>query len=155
MKKLLLFLLLLPLGFLGSCSDDDDKIPDCDISVVFENVAVVDGTMYVTQDTNFGVQSMSAEGTNGKKTAIANVTFGIDYRPIGIVNIDPFNGVFNTSSLLPGNHVLTIAFDILQVGKSVFESSVSYKFTVVASAEDIPDGATLGTYTDTFNISSK
>ena len=156
MKKLLLLLFLLPLGFLGSCSDDDDNVPDCDITVVFDNVAEVDGQLYVTQDTDFGVQSITATSTNGKKAIVANVVYAIDYLPLGGTIVEPYTATFDTQNLAVGTgHVLGIGFQILQVDKSIFNSRLSYKFNVVPTVEDIPGGAELGTYTDTFHIAPK
>ncbi len=48
MKKLLYLLLLLPLGFFASCSDDKD-LPSVDITVNIENAVDANGKIYIVE----------------------------------------------------------------------------------------------------------
>ncbi|MDE6027987.1 MAG: hypothetical protein K2G23_07945, partial [Muribaculaceae bacterium] len=62
MKKLFAILgILLSIGLFTSCSSSEDApkpVTDCTITVTFDNVAVVNGTIYTTQDYSLEVESI-------------------------------------------------------------------------------------------------
>ena len=104
MKKLLYLLLLLPLAFMASCSDDDDT-PNVEITVTFENAAMgSDNVMYAVQEKDypFKVQSITVKPLSGKAAGLSMVGYSLDYEPLGVAAVEPF-GV-NLGSLPLGNH---------------------------------------------------
>ena len=155
MKKLLYLLLLLPLAFMASCSDDDDT-PNVQITVTFENAAMgSDNVMYAVQEKDypFKVQSITVKPLSGKAAGLSMVGYSLDYEPLGVAAVEPF-GV-NLGSLPLGNHLLMMNFSILQVDKSIFQSQLQFYFKVVEKASDIPGQPELGTVTSSFSLEPK
>lgn len=154
MKKLLYLLLLLPLGFLASCSDDDD-LPSVKVDVTFDNVVDHDGHLYIVAGEPLTVSSITTEGLGGKEAAISGVNYVLDHIGMGYTMTVPFGGTINAAYLPVGNHLFTLSFNVLQIDKSIAYAQLSNIVTVVASAEDLPDGATPGPVTLSYTLNPK
>ena len=154
MKKLLYLLLLLPLGFLASCSDDDD-LPAVEVTVNIDNAVDSNGHLYIVSGEPLTVQSINVESLNGKATGISGVNYVLDHVGLGYNIVSPFGAQINPAYLPVGNHLFTLSFDVLQVDKSIAYAQLSTIVTVVESAEDLPDGATPGTVTLHYNLNPK
>lgn len=141
MKKLLYLLLLLPLGFLVSCSDEDD-MPSVDITVTIDNAVDANGKIYIVSGEPLTVAGITAEGMGGKAAAISGVNYVLDHVGMGYTIVSPFGGSINAAYLPVGNHLFTLAFDVLQVDKSIAYAQLSTIVTVVEKESDLPDGAT-------------
>ncbi len=156
MKKLFLLLgILLSIGLFTSCSSDADApkaVTDCNITVTFDNVAVVNGTIYTTQDYSLEVESIVFSSSSGSTKAISQVEFALDSRINSRAVFAPFNSRFDTRKLEPGTHTLGLFFGIVQLDNSVLPDNVQYMFTVVPTTQDLPAGAELGTYTQKFRV---
>lgn len=153
MKKLFTILsVILSIGFFTSCSSEDTPVmaSDCTITVVFDNVAVVNGMIYATQDYSLKVESITFSSSNGFTKAISQVEYAIDSRMNSRSVFAPFTGRFDTRRLEEGTHTLGMFFGIMQMDNSIHPDDVQYVFTVVPTVEDLPDGAELGTYTRKF-----
>lgn len=145
MKKLLYPLLLLPLGLLGGCSDDDD-LPNVNLSITFDN-AVVDGSViYVVSGTPLEITSISATG-NGSKALVTSATYYWDNFRVGWSPLAPFSATFGPSYTTEGNHLLGISMEIAQEGKSLGFTAVTYNLKAVGSEDDLPEGTEPGTVT--------
>lgn len=154
MKKLLYLLMLLPLGFLASCHDDDD-LPSVDVTVNIENAVDANGHLYIVAGEPLTVQGITVEGLGGKTAAISGVNYVLDHVAMGYTIDVPFGGQINAAYLPVGNHLFTLAFDVLQVDKSIAYAQLSNIVTVVESAEDLPDGATPGLVTLHYTLNPK
>lgn len=143
MKKLLYLLLLLPLGFLASCTDDDD-MPSVDITVTIDNAVDHDGRLYIVSGNPLTVQSITAEGLGGKAAGISGVNYVLDHVGLGYNIVSPFGAEINAAYLPVGNHLFTLAFDVLQVDKSIAYAQISTIVSVVESESDLPEGAVPG-----------
>lgn len=154
MKKLLYLLLLLPLGFMASCSDDDD-LPSVKVGVTFENVVDSNGHLYIVSGEPLTVSSIDVEGLGGKEAAISGVNYILDHVGLGYTITVPFSGTVNAAYLPVGNHLFTLAFDVLQIDKSIAYAQLSNIVTVVESADQLPDGATPGPVTLNYTLSPK
>lgn len=155
MKKLFLILgTLLSLTVFTSCSDDAEKAitTDCTVTVTFDNVAVVNGVIYTTQDYSLEVESITITSASGTTKAISEVEFAIDSRVSSRAIFAPFNGRFDTRKLTSGTHTLGMFFNLLQKDNTLLPDNVQYMFTVVPTIEDLPAGAELGTYTQKFKV---
>ncbi len=155
MKKLFLILaLLLPITVLTSCSDDTEKAitTDCTVTVTFDNVAVINGVIYTTQDYSLEVESIAIASKSGTTKAISEVEYAIDSRVSSRAIFAPFNGRFDTRRLSAGTHTLGLFFNLLQSDNSLLPDNVQYMFTVVPTVQDLPAGAELGTYTQKFKV---
>ena len=156
MKNLFLILgLLLSLGLMTSCSSSDDApkaSTDCTITVTFDNVAVVNGTIYTTQEYSLEVESVAFTSASGSTKAISQVEYAIDSRLNNRSVFAPYNTRFDTRTLETGTHTIGLFFSIMQRDNSVLPDNVQYVFTVVPSIEDLPAGAQLGTYTQKFRV---
>ncbi len=144
MKKFLYLLLLLPLGFLTSCHDDDD-MPSVDITVSIDNAVDADGRIFIVSGEPLTVSGITAEGLGGKAAGISGVNYVLDHVGMGYTIVQPFGGSIPAAYLPVGNHLFTLAFDVLQVNKSIAYAQLSTIVTVVESADDLPDGTTPGT----------
>ena len=155
MKKLFAILgIILSIGLFTSCSSEDAPAPvtDCTITVTFDNVAVVNGTIYTTKDYSLEVESIVFSSSSGTTKAISQVEYAIDSRVNSRAVFAPFNGRFDTRKLETGTHTLGMFFGIVQMDNSILPDNVQYVFTVVPTIEDLPAGAELGTYTQKFRI---
>lgn len=157
MKKLLYLLLLLPVAFLTGCNDDND-VPEADLTITVQNaVKGSDNNIYTVAGTEyFGIKSITVRGTNGNNTAISGVIYNLDYRFRFANIVEPFTLDLNPALLPLGNHLLRCNFDILQVDKSIFSAAVDIPFTVVQNLSQVPgyDESTtlLGDITMTYHV---
>ncbi|MBD5189317.1 MAG: hypothetical protein HDS95_03460, partial [Bacteroidales bacterium] len=118
----------------------------------FDNVAVVNGTIYTTKDYSLEVESIVFSSSSGTTKAISQVEYAIDSRVNSRAVFAPFNGRFDTRKLETGTHTLGMFFGIVQMDNSILPDNVQYVFTVVPTLEDLPAGAELGTYTQKFRV---
>lgn len=154
MKKLLYLLLLLPFGFFTSCNDDDD-MPSVNVAVTFDNVVDSNGHLYIVSGEPLVVSGIEAEGLGGKAAAISGVNYILDHVAFGYNIVVPFGAEINSAYLPVGNHLFTLAFDVLQVDKSIAYAQLSNIVTVVESASDLPEGTTPGTVTLKYTLNPK
>lgn len=145
---------MLPLCFLASCHDDDD-MPSVDISVNIENAVDANGRIYIVAGEPLTVESIQATGLGGKAAGISGVNYVLDHVGLGYTIVQPFGGSIDAAYLPVGNHLFTLAFDVLQVDKSIAYAQLSTIVTVVSTAADLPDGATPGTVTLTYRLNPK
>ena len=180
MKKLLYLLLMLPLAFFASCSDDDD-LPQVDLTLTLSGVTQYDGSFYAVKvqpsDTDteatltdnedgkdddtlpegvITIDSFTAQSLTNKNASVANAAFYID----GLYIAPSFNTSYvcaiTTANLPVGTHSLSVVANVLQVDKSIANAALNYTLKVVASADDLPDGApAIGTYSMTVRSQSK
>lgn len=151
MKKLLYLLLMLPLGFFASCSDDND-LPSVDITVNIENAVDANGKVYIVEGEPLTVTGIDVKSLNGKASGISGVKYVLDHVGMGYTIVQPFGGSIDSAYLPVGNHLLTLAFDVLQVDKSIAYAQLSTVVEVVASPDDLPDGSTLGNVALTYHL---
>ncbi|MDE6718231.1 MAG: hypothetical protein K2J70_08590 [Muribaculaceae bacterium] len=155
MKNLFILLgLLLSLGLMTSCSSSEEApvTTDCNITVTFDNVAVVNGIIYATQTYPLKVESISFSSATGTTKSISQVEYAIDSRMNSRSSFAPYKGRFDTRTLESGTHTLGMFFGIVQLDNTVLPDNVQYVFTVVPSLDDLPEGAELGTYTQRFRV---
>ncbi|MDE6340054.1 MAG: hypothetical protein K2K97_09775 [Muribaculaceae bacterium] len=151
MKKLLYLLLLLPLGFFASCSDDND-LPSVDITVNIDNAVDANGKVYIVEGEDLTVSGIDVQSLNGKASGISGVKYFLDHSPVGFTMVQPFGGSIGSAYLPEGNHLLTLAFDVLQVDKSIAYAQLSTIVTVVPTAEDLPEGTVPGVVSLTYHL---
>ncbi len=151
MKKLLYLLLLLPLGFMTSCSDEDD-MPSVDVTVTIDNAVDANGKIYIVEGEPLTVEGITAQGLGGKPAGITGVSYVLDHVGIGYTIVAPFGGTIDAAYLPAGEHLLTLSFDVLQLDKSIAYARLSTYVTVVPSAEDLPDGTTPGQVSLTYTL---
>lgn len=180
MKKLFYLLLMLPLAFFASCSDDDD-LPQVDLTLTLSGVTQYDdafyavkaetsdiGTEAVATDTEDGkddetlpegvitIDSFTAQSLNGKDASVANVTFFIDGLFVPPSFNTPYVCAISTENLPVGTHTLSVTANVLQVDKSIANAALNYPLKIVASAEELPAGApAIGTYSITVRNQQK
>ncbi len=138
MKKLIFFLPALLMLAFSSCSDDDD-LPMVDIEASYSGGVMVDGKLYIVQDEEFEITSVSATPLReGAKAAITSVVYGLDGWVIGASDIAPFGVTFEPETFATGKHVLSMRMMVAEEGCT---PAVAYSATdviVVASADLIP-----------------
>lgn len=155
MKKFFNILgILLSLAVFTSCSSTEEApvSTDCNITVTFDNVAVVNGVIYTTQTYPLEVESISFSSATGSTKSISQVEYALDSRMNSRASYAPYKGRFDTRDLESGTHTLGMFFGIVQLDNTVLPDNVQYIFTVVPSVNDLPDGAELGTYTQKFRV---
>lgn len=157
MKKIItLFLMLIPVLAFSSCSSDSDdfeEVSDATVTVTFDNVAVVNGVIYTTQDYPMEVESIVFNSASGTTKAITEVEYAVDSRVTSRSLYAPFTGRFDTASLSAGTHSFGIFMALLQSNNKDIPDNIQYVFTVVPSVRDLPGGAELGTFTQTVRLS--
>ncbi len=155
MKKLLYLLLLLPLGFLASCSDDDNDFPSVEVTVNVANAVDKDGQLYIVAGQPLTVDSIGVNGLGGKAAAISGVTYSLDHLYMGYTIVKPFGASINAAYLPAGQHLFSLSFDVLQVDKTIAYARLSTIVNVVASESELPAGTTLGTVPITVTLNPK
>lgn len=144
-KKLLLYLLLLPLcGIFTACDDDGDDLPEVDIKVVMSGGTQnqTDNTIHVTQGTPLIIESVSAEPRNGKEAVLGMTTYYINGIPQFQTFTPPFSATINTSDLIPGTYRLQIRTTVYQVDKSAAVCLLSFDLVVDMPTSDEPEEPT-------------
>lgn len=155
-KTLLTFLLILPLAIFASCSDEKDmpvESTDATLTITFDNVAVVNGVIYTTQDYSMEIQSIAMKSSKGNTKGITEVEYDVDDTMSSRSLYAPFTGRIDTRDYQSGTHTLGILLDLLQNDNTQVPDNIQYIFTVVPTVEDIPGGAELGTFTQTVKLS--
>lgn len=149
MKKIFYFLLaVLPLCFMASC-DDDNNLPDVDVSITIDGGVRVDGMIYVVQGDTLSVESINViNREQGKNAVITSATYSWDYLYAGISPVAPFGASFATDNMQLGKHLLQIECPLFAVDKSPANLYMAYKVDIVASADDIPQGEASTVFTD-------
>lgn len=142
MKKtfLLLMMAILSVAVFNSCSDDND-LPDVNISVQMQNVSELDGIIYVVQGNEFRINSINVTSLNDKASSLTTVEYYWDYALQYVTNVAPYTFSMNSTVLPVGNHLLQMRSNVLQVDKSIATVWLNYKVVVVASVDDLPEGA--------------
>lgn len=146
--------MLLPLGFLASCNDDDD-MPSVNVQITIENAVDANNHLYIVAGDPLTVQSIEVEGLGGKAAAITGVNYILDHVGLGYNITVPFGGQISPAYLPVGNHLFTLTFDVLQLDKSIAYAQLSNIVTVVQSADDLPEGTTLGPVTLNYTLNPK
>lgn len=141
MKKLLYFLLALPLLSLVSCGDDDT--PDVNVNFQFSNATVVDGTIYVVQGDSLGIDSLWVVPVDTKQTAsvIGNgVVYSVNGYPVARGFFPNFAVKFPTDSMAAGKYDLGALFNVAETGCAIAVCAVDLDMQVVADSTAIPTG---------------
>lgn len=139
MKKLLYLLFAVPFLFFTAC-DDDDKIPDVDLTVTFQDCAVDKdaNTIYVVQGKEFKIASINLIVNEDKKGELGVVNYYIDGFRIGASVQKPYEATISTSGFSVGSYLLNIEAGIYVVDYPVCVGVTGYTIKVVAAEEDIP-----------------
>lgn len=140
MKKFFYLLFALPL-FFAAC-DDDDNLPQVDITVDFENATKVDDAMYVVKGDTLVVDAINVTNReSGKKAIATGAIYYLDGLRIGASVISPFYFRIPTDNLPAQEYTLNIETEIFAVDKAPAYAVLGYNFKVVDSADDIPGNA--------------
>ncbi len=138
MKKILYYLLMLPLlALVTSCDDDDNKVPDVGIQATFSGATIDDGIIYVVQGEDLAVDQLNLVNNSGKDGGMGVVTYYINGAMIGQAYTRPYEFEIPTN-LTPGDYLLEISTPIYVVDYPICYGYFSYKLRVVASADDLP-----------------
>ena len=141
MKKLYYTLLLaLPMLYLASC-DDDNNLPDVDVSIQIDGGVGVDGAIYVVQGDTLKIEGINViNNEEGKEAVITSATYSWDYLLAGVSLTPPYGASFVTDDMAIGQHLLQIECPLYAVDKSPALMYMAYKVAIVETADDIPDG---------------
>lgn len=161
MKKIFYLLLLMPLAFLASCNNDDD-LPQVDLTVAMSNVYQdsSNGKLYYVNDEEVApvIEGISATPVGGGKEAtVTNVFYSLNnrFRLFGTEE-NPTTPVVPTELLSDGTNYINISAMVLQVDKSIAHCYLDVPFIVVDSTEDLPANiGDMGTYKVTMKMQTK
>lgn len=138
MKNLFLLLAMaLPTVFFTSCDDDND-VPNVDVTVQMEGVTRVDNTLYVVQGEPLKIASITLTDNTKKGAVIGSATYFWDYYRVGGTIVAPYGMTIDTEGVPVGNHLLQISMSIYAVDYSPSVGVVEYQVKVVADESDIP-----------------
>lgn len=149
MKKFISLLLLsipMVMGF-TSCNDDDN-LPDVQMSITVSGAQRIDNVIYVVRGDTLDIDSIGITNNEaGKAAAITSASYYWDYQPLGVSTLPPYG--FSIVTTVPtdnlpgtplGRHLLEIQCPVLAVDKEVATSVLAYEVQVVESPDDIPSG---------------
>ena len=160
MKKLFYLLLLMPLAFLASCTNDDD-LPEVDLKVTLSNVyqdSSNDKFYYVDAEGEDEAPILiDSFSTVGQNSTVTNVRYGLN----NIVRLwgtmpeedEPSKLYVPTEYLQEGVNYINISATVLQVDKSIAQCVLDVPVYVVSSTDKLPAAdMTLGTYSVTLKM---
>lgn len=159
MKKLLYLLLALPLAFFATSCNDDDNLPDVDVTFTFDNAVVKDGVVYVNQDSTLSITNIQTKSVGSDKAAlIANIRYfwnGFPAPGLTWSNFPIEIPMPQMPLVSEGYNVLGMNASILQVDKSMAFTYFRIPIATVADESSFPDGLTPGEATYTFTTAQK
>jgi hypothetical protein len=141
MKKLFyLIAMALPLVFFATSCDDDDDLPNVEMSVAFSNCKIVDDVVFVVQGDTLTIDSVTVTNLEkGKAAAITSATYYWDAVRLGTAVVSPFRFQIATSESTPlGEHLLQIETPVLAVDKAAAVGMMNYTVMVVADSLALP-----------------
>ncbi|MEZ3552249.1 MAG: hypothetical protein K1W02_16320 [Muribaculaceae bacterium] len=147
MKKLVYLLLILPFAFVAACDDDDD-LPEVEITYTMSNVTQVDNSFYAIKGDTAIIDNLTVKSLNGNSATVTGVRYYLDYLPI-ISNpvVTPFSTWFETEDLPAKKYNIGITATILQVDKSISNAAMNVPFILVENKDKLPANAPeIGTY---------
>lgn len=148
-------MLLLPFGFAATSCDDDDDLPDVDVTMAYDNVVLEGNELYVVKGDTLKVMGITCKGNDGKQATVTNVTYAIDGFPMWRPFFAPYGVGIVTDDLTAGKYVLNVSMNILQVDKTVAAGVTNQTFNVVEAATDLPDGLEPGAASVTVRMAAK
>jgi hypothetical protein len=133
-SSILLVALIIGLCATGSCSNDDDDLPQVDVKVVMSGCEqnADDNRLYITQGKSLTVDSVIITPTNGKETAMGLTTFLLNGIPQFQTAVAPYRSVISTSDLPEGDYLFQIKSAVYQVDKSAAFMMITYHMRVTA-----------------------
>ncbi len=141
MKKILTILFTLtaiPLVF--TACDNDNDLPDVDITVNFENaVRADDGRIYIVKGNPISVTSIEVTNREAGKKAIATAAiYYLNGLRVGASVISPLSFSLSTDNLPTGTYDLNIEVEIIAVDKTPAFGVLGYKLCLVENESEIP-----------------
>lgn len=141
MKKLFyLLMLVVPLGFMASCADDEN-LPDVDIAVTLDNASYYEGVVYVPQSENLEVEEITVRAIDGSPAALANLRYYWDgvFQPGLTFGVYPM--ALATEGMPDGRHSLALQCTVLEVNKSLAWADLYYPVVIISDETQLPAGA--------------
>lgn len=125
-----------------SCDDDDNDIPDVDVTIHLQGARVINGVIYVVEGQEFEIAGITVTNNQNDKAAlITSASYYWDFSYIGTNPIAPFGLKIITGEYTGlGAHVLDINCPVYAVDKAPAIAYLQYKVVVVANESDLPDG---------------
>lgn len=146
MKKFLYLLLVMPFLCALSACDDDDNIPQVNLSIDYKGATLQDGVLYVVQGEPLEITALRAIPDEGTKAAtISSATYYWDGIPAERIFASPFPVTVNTTDMEVGRHTLGVYANVLQVDKSIGFAAADFPVVIVASSDELPGDAGGGT----------
>lgn len=153
MRKLLYLFFLLPFSLLMACSDDDNDLPQVDLTLTLSGVTLDNDNFYTVSGDDITMDDLTTSPLNGKPSVLHDITYFFDGVPLVGEPGQPFMGTFSTEGIEPGNHSIGINGYILQEGSPISTFAVSFDLVIVETAEDLPAGApAIGQYSQTIRM---
>lgn len=151
MKKLLYLLFMLPLAIFASCSDDKD-LPQVDFTITVSNVAKANNAFYAVKGDVVTIDQVSVASLTDKQATVTGVRYFLNGMPIFGTIEDPFSCNIETENLNAGSYTINVTSTVLQVDKTIANCAMNYPLTIVETADDLPEGAEIGTQSMTVRI---
>ena len=147
MKKFLLSLLPVAALLMFASCDDDNDLPNVDISFTFDNARTDNGTVYVVEGDTLHLDGITVTSLDqGKQAGISALPrFYLNGVPAPLFNISyttPF--AFDMEMDVPASekpYTLSMIANVFQVDKTIATAQCNIPVMVVASEEDIPEDA--------------
>ena len=141
----------LPVVFFASCDDNDNNLPNVNVSIDISGGVRVDDIIYVVKGDTLKVEKINVVNREQGKNAIINsASYSWDYHYMGISTVPPFGASIVTDDMEIGHHLLQIECPVYAVDKSAAKLYMAYKVDVVSSSDDIPEGTVTTSFSDQF-----
>jgi hypothetical protein len=144
MKRWFSFLLaMLPFAAVTTSCDDDGEsdLPDVDVTATISGGTFYEGEIYIVQGQALTIESMTLDNYTKQDGAIGSVTYYWDHYLFSTQMVQPFTFTIQTSEQTVGKHLLQAQMPIYVAGYSVCWGFIQYYVNIVATADDMPEGA--------------
>ncbi len=157
MKKLLYLLLVIPFAMMFSSCNNDDDLPNVNVTMSFDNAVVDNGTVYVLQDEEFSITGITTQAVNSnQQSAIVNVRYFWNGIPAQSLTWNGFPMQINMEEMPQpesGNNILGLNATLLETDKSISYCAIRVPIKAVESEDGLINGQTPGQCSLTFTSS--
>lgn len=136
MKRIIYFLLILPL-IIVSCSDDDE-MPDVKFNVEISGGQNIDGVIYVVKGDTLTIEKVEIASHNSKGAAMGEVSYFWDGQFLLRNPFPPYKINIPTNKMIINNHILEFNCPLYVVDSPILTAYFRYPVKLVENVDSIP-----------------
>lgn len=136
MKRVIYFLLILPL-IIVSCNDDDE-MPDVKFNVEISGGQNINGVIYVVKGDTLTIEKVEIASHNSKGAAMGEVSYFWDGQFLLRNPFPPYKINIATDKMILNNHILEFNCPLYVVDSPILTAYFRYPVKLVENVDSIP-----------------